>query len=137
MKKILSAAFVLFGFIIIYLSISTNFLNEENLSSLTTPETILTNAINKDLIDMKNRGKLPEEWDSIRNIKINASAINFSNQSPKLAISTTPDGKFSLECTILNENPSSKDGRYLVKFSIIEIKNNNQLWEQFRLYQRQ
>ncbi len=136
MKKILSAILFISGFALIYFCISNDTNNEESLSSLLAPDVILTNAIHKDLFELKTKGELPEQWDSLKSVKINTEMLGSNNLRPQLKISTKSDGKFLLECIILNENPLSKDGRYLVKYSIYDSKNNNQLWERFRLYKR-
>lgn len=136
MKKTLSVILFITGFTFIYFSIPNETNNEENLSSMMTPEAILTNAINKDLLELKNKGELPEEWNSLKSIKINTGMLGADNVKPEIKISTKSNGKFFLECVILNENPLSKDGRYLVKYSIYDNKNNNQLWERFRFYKR-
>lgn len=136
MKKVVSAILFISGFALIYFCTSNDSNNEESFSSLLEPEVILSNAIHKDLSELKNNGELPEQWESLKSVKINTEMLGSSNLKPQLKISTKSDGKFLLECTILNENPSSKDGRYLVKYSIYDSKNNNQLWERFRLYKR-
>ncbi len=133
MKKIFSIIFITLGATIITLSLHQSEWSED-LSSHLNSEQMLIEAINKDLVELKKNGELPEQWNSIKYITINNEFFESMNLKKELAVVTTIDGQYSLNCTVLNENPTSRDGRYLIKFTINENKSNNQIWEKFRLY---
>jgi len=135
MKKVFGIILILFGFTYVFLHLTKNSLEISDLSSQLEPGAILADAINKDLIELKKKGELPEQWNSLSSVTVNIDHIKSIDIKSSLGINTNPKGKFNLECTFFNEDPAAGKGRYLVKFSIYD-QSQNELWEKFRLYNR-
>lgn len=135
MKKVFSIFLILAGFTIVFFHLTKNSLEVSDLSSQLEPGSILADAINKDLLELKTKGELPEEWNSLNSVTVNIDHIKSINIKSSLDINTNPKGKFNLECTFLNEDPATGKGRYLVKFSIYD-QSKNELWETFRFYNK-
>lgn len=137
MKKLIGLTIIIAGSLIISQAL-LRLNGEKGESSVAPPKSSLTLAIENDLSQLSQSGKLPIEWESIREEKITGTPSIKGEliKTTRTNVVLNKTGHYRLETTMLAENPEVKNTRILVQFELFEINSENKVWETFRIYEQ-
>ena len=109
--------------------------DDQIVADLGIGEAPLRRVWERDLKNLKEAGKLPKEFQQIRDLELVATDPETRERMKNISIpiNETPDGNYRLEIFV----DPWRDGReygILVQYHLVEIANQNTVWELGRSY---